>query len=196
MVSPSPVTRRVETIAQLLHEHLTVARGVERLIPEIERAAAIISESYRQGGKLLLCGNGGSAADAQHIAAEFVGRFLRERRAMPAIALHTNPSSVTAIGNDYGFDTTFSRPLEAFSHSGDTLVAITTSGNSANVVRAAQVARERGVRVIGLTGASGGELEWACDICLRVPSESTPRVQELHIFIGHVLCGLVEEYLD
>lgn len=155
----------------------------------------MISDAFASGNKLLLCGNGGSAADAQHIAAEFVGRFLLERRTVPAIALHTNTSNLTAIGNDYGYDQTFSRPVEAFGRSGDVLLGITTSGNSQNVVRAAEVARECGMKVIGLTGASGGRLEAVSDLCLCVPSSATPRIQELHIFVGHAICELVETTL-
>lgn len=176
-----------------LDEHDLMSAGVRAMVPDIERAAEIVAECFASGGQLLLCGNGGSAADAQHIAAEFLGRFLRERRPLPAIALHTNTSAVTAIGNDYGFDEVFARQVLAYGNPGDVLLAISTSAESPNVLRAAQVAREAGVRVIGMTGPEGGSLGAMCDVCLAVPASGTPRVQEGHILVGHLLCEIVED---
>ncbi len=165
------------------------------LLPELERAAAALVSCYRQGGQAIFCGNGGSAADAQHLAAEFVGRYLAERRPLPAIALHANSSSLTAIGNDYGYDLSFARPLEAFARRGDVLVGLTTSGNSRNVLEAFRRARELGVTGIALTGEGGGKLAEPADILLAVPSRETPRIQECHILIGHCLCQAVEQAL-
>jgi D-sedoheptulose 7-phosphate isomerase len=165
------------------------------LLPALERAADAMVGCYRQGGQALFCGNGGSAADAQHLAAEFVGRYLAERRPLPAIALHANTSSLTAIGNDYGYDLSFARPLEAFARKGDVLVGLTTSGNSKNVLEAFRRARGLGVTSIGLTGEGGGKLAELADIVLAVPSRETPRIQECHILIGHCLCQAVEQAL-
>jgi len=159
----------------------------------IAEAASLILSRIRAGNKLILFGNGGSASDAQHIAAEFVGRYRAERRALPAIALTANSSTVTAIGNDYGFDDLFARQIPAFARPGDVAIAISTSGNSANVVRGVEAAKRLGVLTVALTGASGGKLRELADICLSVPSESTPRIQEAHILIGHILSGIVED---
>ena len=145
--------------------------------------------------KLLICGNGGSAADAQHIAAEFVGRYLHERKPLPCHALTTNTSSLTAIGNDYGYERIFARQVEAFGEEGDVFWGITTSGNSRNVLEAATFAREHGLFCIGLTGEGGGRLRDLSDLCIAVPSSSVPRIQEAHITIGHVICELVEATL-
>jgi len=161
----------------------------------IAAAAAIVAASFRAGGKLLLFGNGGSAADAQHIAAELTGRFRGERDALPAIALAANSSDVTALGNDYGFDRVFARLVCAHGRSGDVALAISTSGNSPNVLEAVREARSRGLRTIGLTGRRGGKLAPAVDVAIVVPSDDTQRIQEAHIAVGHVLCELVEEEL-
>jgi D-sedoheptulose 7-phosphate isomerase len=165
------------------------------LVDKIEEGAALLIETYQKKGKLLLCGNGGSAADAQHIAAELVGRFEKERRALPAIALTTNSSNLTCIANDYDFETVFSRQVEAQAQKGDLLLAISTSGNSKNVLKAVEAAKKLGVRVIGLTGRSGGKLKGKVDLLLNVPSDETPRIQESHILIGHILCDLLERQL-
>jgi D-sedoheptulose 7-phosphate isomerase len=179
-----------------LEESAGLKRAIaDTMVGEIELAAKAIIACYARGGKVLLCGNGGSAGDAQHIAGEFVGRFLRERRAVPAIALTTDSSILTAIGNDYGFDQVFSRQAEAHVNDGDVFIGISTSGNSANVLRAFEVAYERGATTIALTGNDGGELARAADIALTVPSTSTPRIQEAHIVIAHVLCDLAERAL-
>ena len=161
-------------------------------VDAIVAAAALIRDALAAGKKVLLCGNGGSAADAQHIAAELVGRFVVERRGLPAIALTTDTSALTAIANDYGFDVVFARQVEALGAPGDVLIAITTSGRSKNVVAAVAAARAQGMKVIGLTGAAGAEFVRGCDGGVAVPSKNTARIQEGHITIGHVLCELVD----
>jgi D-sedoheptulose 7-phosphate isomerase len=162
------------------------------VVPTVAKVCEIIVTSIEQGNKLLLFGNGGSAADAQHIAGEFVGRFAFERRALPALALSVNTSCVTAIGNDYGFDLIFSRQIEALGRPGDVAIGISTSGNSQNVLRAVLVAKGLGLQTIGLTGCAGGKLKSAVDYCICVPSDETPRIQECHIMIGHIISELVE----
>lgn len=167
----------------------------EKLADSIVGAAVLIIRSYLRGGKVLLIGNGGSAADAQHIAGELVGRFKKERKALPALALTTNTTILTALGNDYSYDAIFARQVEAYGRSNDVLIAITTSGTSPNILKAVQSAKIRGIKVIGLTGKGGGSLKDMCDICLIVPSDDTQRIQEAHITIGHILCDLVEREL-
>lgn len=164
----------------------------EKLIKAIEDASNIIIDSYKRGGMLLLCGNGGSAGDAQHIAGEMVARFRIERRALSALAFNTNSSVVTAIGNDYEYNKIFERQVEAFGHSGDVLIAISTSGNSESVVRAIEKAREIGITTISLLGKDGGACKDISDYALIVPSSDTARIQESHIMIGHIICDLVE----
>lgn len=159
---------------------------------EIVRAVELCLASLRSDGKILFAGNGGSAADAQHWAGELVSRFYYDRPGLPAIALTTDTSILTAIGNDYGYDYTFARQVEALGRRGDVLVVISTSGNSPNILRAAQAARDRGIYVIGFTGQGGGKLAPLCDVCFRIPSDETPRIQEGHEFIGHLLCALIE----
>jgi D-sedoheptulose 7-phosphate isomerase len=163
---------------------------------EILAAARLVAGSLADGHTLLLCGNGGSAADAQHLAAEFVGRFLKDRAPYPALALHTNTSALTAIANDFGFEQVFARQIVAHGRPGGVLLAISTSGSSPNVLRAIEAARDVGMGVVGFTGGTGGAMaEGICDVCLVVPSDSTPRIQEGHIFAGHALCGIVEDAL-
>jgi D-sedoheptulose 7-phosphate isomerase len=164
-------------------------------LPSVAVAAEAIIQAYRTGHKAFFFGNGGSAADAQHLAAELVGRYLQERRALPAVALTTNSSSVTAIANDYGYDQVFVRQLEALAVAGDVAVAISTSGDSPSVVEGVRCARRLGLFTIGLTGESGGRLRDQVDVLIAVPSEETPRIQECHILIGHALCGAVERSL-
>ncbi|MBL7797103.1 MAG: D-sedoheptulose 7-phosphate isomerase [Saprospiraceae bacterium] len=161
-------------------------------LKKIEQGAEILSDVFRQGGKVLFCGNGGSAADAQHIAAELSGRFYTDRPPLYAEALHVNSSYVTAVANDYGYDHVFSRMVEAAGRRGDVLVAISTSGNSPGILAAAEKARQIGMTVIGMTGAGGGKLAAHCDLLLNVPATDTPRIQEVHILIGHILCEIVE----
>jgi D-sedoheptulose 7-phosphate isomerase len=189
------LTEQVEKIMATWDEHLEVARALPRLATDVSRAVDLIYSSLAAGGQLLIAGNGGSAADAQHIAAELTGRFLRERGPLRALALHANTSALTAVGNDYGYEQVFARELAAHARPGDVLLAISTSGNSPNILRAMEVARESSVTVIGLTGQSGGQMRAACDLCLCVPSNSTARVQEMHITIGHTICELLEERL-
>jgi D-sedoheptulose 7-phosphate isomerase len=158
----------------------------------IETVARLCVDALRAGNKLLIAGNGGSAADAQHLAAEFVSRFYFDRPGLAAIALTTDTSALTAIGNDYGFERLFSRQVEALGRSGDVFIGISTSGNSPNVINALAECRARGVVTIGLTGQAGGKMAALCDHCLRMPSGETPKIQEGHIVVGHIICGLVE----
>ena len=167
--------------------------GDSELVSQIAEVAEMLVKAMKQGNKVLLFGNGGSAADAQHIAAEFVGRFAFDRPALPALALSVNTSCVTAIGNDYGFDLVFARQLQALARRNDVAIGISTSGNSPNVICAMETAKGLGVRTVALTGASGGNLRGAVDFCLRAPSNETPRIQECHILVGHILSELVEE---
>jgi D-sedoheptulose 7-phosphate isomerase len=183
---------RIETIWD---EHVHVAKTLHGLATEVDRTVDLIAHSMRHGGALLVCGNGGSAADAQHIVAELTGRFFRDRKPLRALALHANTSSLTAIGNDYGYDEVFAREVAAHGREGDILLAISTSGNSRNVIRAIEAARDKGMVVVGFTGADGGKMRHLCDVLLPVPSSSTPRIQECHILIGHTICELLEEIL-
>jgi D-sedoheptulose 7-phosphate isomerase len=182
-------------IAADLQAHLAVTQQAQQQAPLLAEVAQALIAAFRAGKKVLLCGNGGSAADAQHLAAEFVGKFYFDRPALPAEALTVNTSSLTAIGNDYSFDVVFSRQVEAFGAAGDVLIGITTSGNSRNVVEAFRVARQRGILTVGLTGASGGTLKEVADYCICIASTDTPRIQEHHILVGHILCELVEQAL-
>jgi D-sedoheptulose 7-phosphate isomerase len=186
-----------ERIQSIVSESVEVKRRYfSEHADEVVRAAMIIADCFRGGGKLLIFGNGGSAADAQHIAGEFVNRFcLEERRALPAIALSTDGGVLTCIANDTGFERVFARQVEAFGTSGDVCLAISTSGNSANVVAATQQARAQGLKTIGLLGRDGGEVAGLCDLPLVVKSQDTQRIQETHNLIGHILCELVETSL-
>jgi len=168
-------------------------RILSTCLPGLIAAADALVSAYRAGHKALFFGNGGSAADAQHLAAEFVGRYLRQRGPMPALALNANSSAVTAIGNDYGYDQVFARQLEALAAPGDVAVGISTSGNSANVIEAVRCARRMGLFTIALTGISGGRLRDLVHVLIAVPSDETPRIQECHILIGHALCDAVEQ---
>lgn len=183
--------------AYLLETSRTTAQTAERCAGEILGAAAAIIESVRRGGKLLICGNGGSAGDAQHLATEFVSTLTvdRRRRAIPAIALTTDTSLITAVANDYGFEGVFARQVEALGRAGDVLLGISTSGNSANVVRAFELAKEQGLRTIALTGESGGALALQADIQISVPSAVTSHIQEAHIAVGQLIAFLVEDEL-
>jgi D-sedoheptulose 7-phosphate isomerase len=161
----------------------------------VAQVAMQIVKSLRAGGKVLFFGNGGSAADAQHLAAEFTGRYLKERRALPALALHANTSALTAIGNDYGFEFVFARQLEALGKEGDVAVGISTSGNSSNVIRAMEAAKAKSIYTVALVGASGGAMKELADCALCMPSNETPRIQECHILTGHLICEIVEQML-
>lgn len=165
------------------------------LLDAIEAAAAAFITAFRAGGKVLFCGNGGSAADAQHLAAELSGRFYLNRPALFAEALHVNTSYLTAVGNDYGFDVVYARMIEAAGRPGDVLVAISTSGNSPNILQAIEQARKSGMTVIGMTGEKGGKMRNACDVLINVPSPDTPRIQEAHILVGHIVCQITEAVL-
>jgi D-sedoheptulose 7-phosphate isomerase len=178
-----------------IREHLKVIDSLLGLVPELERIAAIMSRAIMSGKKILWCGNGGSAADSQHLAAELVGRFGRERRALPSIALSTDTSILTAIGNDYGYEHVFRRQVEALCVAGDVLVGISTSGNSPNVHLALEAARECGARTVAFTGEHGGAMAGIAELALRIPSNKTPRVQEGHILCGHMLCDYIEASL-
>jgi D-sedoheptulose 7-phosphate isomerase len=179
-----------------LEEHLQVVQGtLQSQLGEIERAGALLRDTLKQGHKVLICGNGGSAADAQHIAAELVGRYERQRRAWPAIALTTDTSTLTAISNDYGYEEVFARQVEALAVAGDVLLALSTSGTSANVLKAVKKAHELGCKTIALTGAGGERLAAICDLAVVVPASRTARVQECHITIGHLWCELIEAEL-
>src|ERR1700733_12340075 len=156
------------------------------------QVAMRITQSLNSGGKVIFFGNGGSAADAQHLAAEFTGRYLKERRALPALALHANTSSLTAIGNDYGFDLVFARQLEALGKEGDVAIGISTSGNSRNVIRAFEAAKSKSIYTVAFTGASGGAMKKLADCTICIPTEETPRIQECHILAGHIICEIVE----
>src|ERR1700691_5037591 len=167
--------------------------GNAEIISVVARASERLVDTFSKGNKVLLFGNGGSAADAQHIAAEFVGRFAFDRPALPALALNVNTSCITAIGNDYGFDLVFSRQLEALGRSGDVAVGITTSGKSPNILRAMATANKMGLHTVGLTGSAVKDLKDAVEYCVGVPSTETPRIQECHILIGHIISELVEQ---
>ena len=184
----------MNTINNRLEETLEVLTKVKETQTKlIEEIGKILTQCFKDGNKMLICGNGGSAADAQHIAAEFVGKFYKiDRPALPAIALNTNTSIITAIGNDFGYDMTFSRQVEALGQKGDILVAISTSGNSVNALEAVKVAKEKGMKVISFTGEGGGKLGEVSDLIVKVPSKNTPIIQNMHIAILHVICELVE----
>lgn len=178
-----------------LTEHRALFQQLDALGAPVQAAGRMASCALQAGHKLMFCGNGGSAADSQHLASELTGRFIKDRRPLAAMALSTDSSALTCIGNDYAFDEVFARQVAALGRSGDVLVAISTSGNSRNVVRAVEEARSAGMQVIGLLGRDGGVLKGMCDVPIVVPSQVTARIQEAHILIGHTLCGLIEEAL-
>ena len=178
-----------------LAAHRALFDRLHALQPDIERAAELMADTLRRGRKLLFMGNGGSAADCQHLAAEFTGRFLRERAPLAAISLTTDTSALTCIGNDYGFDEVFARQLAGVGQAGDCAVGISTSGRSPNVLRALERAKDLGLTTIGLSGRDGGDMRALCDLCIVVPHPDTARIQEAHIFIGHSWCALVEQAL-
>ena len=185
-------------IQQSVEESIAVKQLIlsdKALLNRIEEAFVLCVNSLKLGGKIWLAGNGGSAADAQHLAAELSGRFYLDRKSLPAEALHVNGSFMTAVANDYGFDKVYARMLQGCAHNGDVLFAISTSGNSANILEAVEMAKSLGMHVIALTGESGGKLRERCDILLNVPSHDTPRIQESHIMIGHIICEQIEKEL-
>ena len=181
------INESIETKKRIVEDH--------DLIHVIETVVSICTEAFRHGNKVLFCGNGGSAADAQHLAAEFSGRFYYDRPPLPSEALHVNTSYLTAVANDYSFEEVYSRILKGSGKKGDILIAISTSGNSANIIKALQTAKESGITTVGMTGETGGKMKELCDHLINVPSSDTPRIQESHIMIGHIICELVEATL-
>ncbi len=186
---------KIESIIQKSIEVKQKILADSRMIDEIQNISNAIVEAYQRNGKVLLCGNGGSAADAQHLAAEFSGRFYYDRKPLFAEALHVNTSYLTAVANDYSFEVIYSRLTEAFGQKGDILWSFSTSGNSPNVIKALETARSKGMLTIGFTGQGGGKMLQLCDYLIAIPSTDTPRVQEAHIMIGHIICELVESTL-
>ena len=185
-----------EDIVKRIEENIGVKKSIlndTHLIDTIERAATVVVTAIKNGNKVIFCGNGGSAADSQHLAAELIGKFYFNRRSLPAVSLTVNTSIITAIGNDFGFDKVFARQLEGIGKAGDVLIGLSTSGNSENVVEAFRLAKEIGIITIAFTGESGGILRNLADILINVPSNDTPRIQEAHILIGHIICELVEK---
>ena len=188
----------ISRIQQSIEDSIAVKQLIlndKDLLNRIEEAFVLCVNSLKLDGKIWLGGNGGSAADAQHIAAELSGRFYLDRNSLPAEALHVNGSFITAVANDYGFDKVYARMLQGCAHKGDVLFAISTSGNSANILEAVEMAKSLGLHVIALTGETGGKLRERCDILLNVPSHDTPRIQECHIMIGHIICEHIEKEL-
>jgi D-sedoheptulose 7-phosphate isomerase len=186
------------TIAGKIRESILIKQlvlGDPSLLNRVGESAMELTQALKSGHKVLFCGNGGSAADAQHLAAELSGKFYLDRPALPAEACHVNSSFVTAVSNDYGFKKAFARYIEGFGQTGDILVAISTSGNSENILEAIRTAKEKGMKVIGLTGQTGGKMKEVCDLLINIPSADTPRIQELHITIGHIICELTEKMI-
>lgn len=180
---------------QAIREHLKTIQALESTIPQLQRIAEKMSRALLDGHKILWCGNGGSAADSQHMAAELVGRFLKERRALPSIALTTNTSILTAIGNDYGYDRVFERQIEAICLPGDVVVGISTSGNSKNVCNALNAARKIGAFTVAFGGQNGGAMAEIADETIRIPSTATPRIQEGHTLCAHMICDYIEQHV-
>lgn len=186
-----------EKISDIIRASIAVKEQLlsDQMIEKIDAVVSQIVTSYRQDGKVLFCGNGGSAADAQHLAAEFSGRFYLDREPLFAEALHVNTSYLTAVANDYSYDEIYARMTKAMGRQGDVFVGLSTSGNSANVVRAIEEAKAKGMFVVGMTGEKGGKMASMVDVLINVPSNDTPRIQESHILIGHIICELVESIL-
>jgi D-sedoheptulose 7-phosphate isomerase len=180
---------------QNLKEHIALMSLMNSLDGEVLQFGSLAAQTLQNGGKIFFCGNGGSASDSQHLAAELTGRFIKDRKPLGAIALTTDTSALTSIANDYAFEEVFARQVMALGSSGDLLVGISTSGNSKNIIRAVEEARELGVQTVGLLGRDGGQLRALCDHAIVVPSDVTARIQEAHILIGHTLCGLIEQHL-
>jgi len=180
-------------IKKCLGEHIEIAQKMESLLIEIENIGNLCLNSLKTGGKIFICGNGGSAADAQHIAAELSGRFKKERIALAGVALTTDTSAITAIGNDYGYEHVFSRQLEALGREGDILISISTSGNSVNILKAMQSAAKLNIKNIALTGKTGGKMAEQADASIIIPSNDTPRIQEMHIMVGHMICVIIDK---
>jgi D-sedoheptulose 7-phosphate isomerase len=184
---------KIKTIIEASIEVKQRILADSELLGKIDTVADLIVRAFKNGNRVYFCGNGGSAADAQHLAAEFSGRFYTDRKALPAEALHCNTSYLTAVANDYGYDQVYSRMIDGIGQKGDILAGISTSGNSANILRAFEVAREKGLVTVAMTGMTGGQMKGAADHLLNMPSSDTPRIQESHILVGHIICQLVEE---
>ncbi len=185
-----------EKIKQIISESIAVKNKILQdaaLLKTVDDIAAMMVAALKKGNRVYFCGNGGSAADAQHLAAEFSGRFYIDRDALPAEALHCNTSYLTAVGNDYSYDVIYARLIKGIGNSGDVLVGLSTSGNSANIIKAFEVAREKGIVTVGFTGETGGKMKPLSDYLVNVPSTNTPRIQESHITLGHIVCQFVEE---
>ena len=183
------------TIQALIQESIDTKVALladEKLMQSIEETVTVVARAFKAGKKVLFCGNGGSAADAQHLAAEFSGRFYLDRDALPSEALHVNTSYLTAVANDYSYDVVYARMVKGIGHAGDVLIGLSTSGNSVNIVNAFKAAREKGMATIAFTGAGGGTLKDNADLLINIPSTVTPRIQESHILVGHIICELVE----
>jgi D-sedoheptulose 7-phosphate isomerase len=187
----------LKTIKNEFHSHLeTIQTIINSVEPTILEASELAIDTLKSGNKIILCGNGGSAADAQHIAAELTGRYKSERVGLPAIAITTDTSALTAISNDYGYERVFDRQVEALANSGDLIIGISTSGNSVNVINALKLAKDLGCKVLGLSGKDGGAMNDVCDINIIIPSDNTPRVQEMHILIGHTICQCIDDAFE
>ena len=187
------MSNKIKSIIQASIDVKQQVLNNEALLKQVEESVDVIVNAFKNGNKVLFCGNGGSAADAQHLAAEFSGRFYIDRDALPAEALHCNTSYITAVGNDYSYDVIYSRMIKGIGNKGDVLVGLSTSGNSKNIIKAFEVAKEKGMITIGFTGETGGAMKPLSDHLLNVPSKDTPRIQESHILLGHIICQLVEE---
>lgn len=187
-----------DIIQQKIQSSISVKETIlqsPQLLQTIQECVKVIAGAFKAGNRLWLCGNGGSAADAQHLAAEFSGRFYKDRKALPAEALHVNTSYLTAVANDYGYDQVYARLISGVSQPGDVLIGLSTSGNSRNIIAAMEVAQEKKVTTISLTGQTGGDMKHHADLLINLPSQDTPRIQESHILIGHIICELVESEL-
>lgn len=176
-------------------EHLELLQRLDAIAPDVDRAGELLATALQSGAKIMICGNGGSAADSQHIASELTGRFVNDRRPLAALALTTDTSALTCISNDYAYEQVFTRQVLGLGRPGDCLIGISTSGNSGNVISAVKAARDNGIRTIGLLGRDGGQLRDLVDLPVVVPSKVTARIQEMHLLIAHTLCGLIEEHL-
>lgn len=186
----------MQKIRDIIQASIDVKKAVlenETLLRQVEAVVAVVLKSFREGGRVYFCGNGGSAADAQHLAAEFSGRFYTDRKALPSEALHCNTSYLTAVANDYSYDLVYARLIDGIGNEGDVLIGLSTSGNSGNIVKAFEVARAKKITTVGFTGTTGGIMKTSSDYLINVPSSDTPRIQESHILLGHIICQLVEE---
>jgi D-sedoheptulose 7-phosphate isomerase len=184
---------KIKKIIQASIETKQSILGNAELLNTIEKAVDVITKAFQNGKRVYFCGNGGSAADAQHLAAEFSGRFYTDRKALPAEALHCNTSYLTAVANDYSFDVIYSRMIDGIGQEGDVIIGLSTSGNSGNIIKAFETAKDKKMITVGFTGATGGKMKTLCDHLINIPSTDTPRIQESHITVGHIICQLVEE---